>query len=90
MIKPMHLVVLVIVILIVFGAAKLPDIARSIGQSAKILKKEMKDLTTEDNQAPAKATAVVPEANPASTPPATTAVATPSVTDDNGSNPAIQ
>lgn len=90
MIKPMHLVVLVIVILIVFGAAKLPDIARSIGQSAKILKKEMKDLTTEDNQSPANPTAVVPEANPASTPPETTAVATPNVTDDNGSNPAIQ
>lgn len=42
--KPSHIIVLVIVILVVFGASKLPEIAKSIGQSAKILKKEMREL----------------------------------------------
>lgn len=46
--KPIHIIVLLLVIIIVFGAAKLPDIARSIGQSAKILKKEMKELTEDE------------------------------------------
>lgn len=45
MIKPSHIIVLVIVLIIIFGAAKLPDIAKSIGQSAKVFKKEMKELT---------------------------------------------
>lgn len=40
-----HIVVLVVVLIIIFGAAKLPDIAKSIGQSAKVFKKEMKELT---------------------------------------------
>lgn len=42
--KPSHIIVLVIVLIIVFGAAKLPEIAKSIGQSAKVFKKEMKEL----------------------------------------------
>lgn len=40
-----HIVVLVVVLIVIFGAAKLPDIAKSIGQSAKVFKKEMKELT---------------------------------------------
>ena len=36
-----HIIVLVIVILLVFGSAKLPDIASSIGKSLKVFKKEM-------------------------------------------------
>lgn len=44
MMKPWHWIVLIVVILIVFGAAKLPHIAKSIGQSAKVLKKEIKEL----------------------------------------------
>ncbi|WP_273488711.1 Sec-independent protein translocase subunit TatA, partial [Ancrocorticia populi] len=42
--KPWHIVVLLVVIIVIFGAAKLPDIARSLGQSAKVLKKEMREL----------------------------------------------
>lgn len=40
-----HFVVLLVVLIVIFGAAKLPDIAKSIGQSAKVFKKEMKELT---------------------------------------------
>lgn len=44
MMRPWHWIILILVILIVFGASKLPQIAKSIGQSAKVLKKEMKEL----------------------------------------------
>ena len=36
-----HIIVLVIVILLVFGSAKLPDIASSIGKSLKVFKKAL-------------------------------------------------
>lgn len=39
-----HIIVLVIVILLVFGSAKLPDIASSIGKSLKVFKKEITEL----------------------------------------------
>ncbi|GAB6937689.1 hypothetical protein JCM11754A_12130 [Isoptericola variabilis] len=45
MLKPWHIIVLVVVILLLFGARRLPDLARSVGQSLKIFKKEVKDLT---------------------------------------------
>lgn len=43
-IRPSHIIVLIVVLIIVFGASKLPEIAKSIGQSAKVFKKEMKEL----------------------------------------------
>lgn len=49
MIKPWHILVLVLVVLIVFGSAKLPDIARSMGQSMKVFKKEVQDLREDKN-----------------------------------------
>lgn len=36
-----HLLVIVFVILLLFGAPKLPGLARSLGQSMKIFKKEV-------------------------------------------------
>ena len=44
------LVILAIVVL-VFGAAKLPDLARSSGQALRIFKTETKDLRDEDKKA---------------------------------------
>ena len=38
-----HLVIILVVILRVFGASRLPALARSLGQSTKILKEELKD-----------------------------------------------
>lgn len=43
--RPIHWIIVLIVVLVLFGAQKLPDLARSIGKSAKILKKEMNDLS---------------------------------------------
>ncbi|OFR32236.1 twin-arginine translocase TatA/TatE family subunit [Actinomyces sp. HMSC065F11] len=46
--KPSHIIVLLIILIIVFGASKLPEIAKNLGKSAKVLKKEMKELTDEE------------------------------------------
>ena len=46
--RPVHYLVLLIVILILFGASRLPDIARSIGKSARILKQELRALQEDD------------------------------------------
>ena len=50
-----HMIVLLVLVLIVFGSSKLPDIAKSVGQSMKVFKKEIKDLREddEDKQSPA-------------------------------------
>ncbi|WP_251150992.1 Sec-independent protein translocase subunit TatA [Cellulosimicrobium sp. Marseille-Q4280] len=48
MLKPWHIIVLVVVILLLFGARRLPDLARSVGQSLKIFKKEVKELNEDD------------------------------------------
>ncbi len=45
------LVILAIVVL-VFGAAKLPDLARSSGQALRIFKTETKNLTEDDPAEP--------------------------------------
>jgi sec-independent protein translocase protein TatA len=42
--KPWHVVVLIVVLILVFGSRKLPDIAKSIGQSLKVFKKEVTEL----------------------------------------------
>ncbi|TNC16569.1 Sec-independent protein translocase subunit TatA [Georgenia sp. 311] len=48
------IIVLVIVVLVLFGARRLPDVAASVGKSLKIFKSEIKDLTADDD-APAAA-----------------------------------
>ncbi|MFD8718378.1 Sec-independent protein translocase subunit TatA [Streptomyces sp. NPDC059629] len=49
--EPWHLLILVVVILLVFGSKKLPDMARSLGKSARILKSEAKAMKEEGKQA---------------------------------------
>lgn len=43
--RPIHWIIVLVVVLVLFGAQKLPDLARSIGKSAKILKEEMNNLS---------------------------------------------
>ncbi|MEU7043664.1 Sec-independent protein translocase subunit TatA [Streptomyces varsoviensis] len=50
--EPWHLIVLVVVALLVFGSKKLPDIARGLGKSARILKSEARAMRSEDSQKP--------------------------------------
>ncbi|MCO5952606.1 twin-arginine translocase TatA/TatE family subunit [Microbacterium yannicii] len=44
-ISGMHLILLLVVILLIFGAARLPALAKGVGQSVRILKTETKDVT---------------------------------------------
>ena len=44
-----HMVVLLVLVLVVFGSSRLPDIAKSVGQSMKVFKKEIKELRDEDD-----------------------------------------
>lgn len=46
-----HLWIILIVILLLFGAAKLPALAKSMGQSARIFKGEMKAMKDDDTSA---------------------------------------
>lgn len=45
--KPWHWVVLLVVVLVLFGAPKLPEFARSIGRSLNILKEETQNLRSD-------------------------------------------
>lgn len=39
---PWHVIVLVLVVTVVFGSRRLPEVARSLGQSMRILRAEMR------------------------------------------------
>ena len=43
-----HALILLAIILLLFGAPKLPALARSLGQSMKIFRSEIKDPKTDD------------------------------------------
>ena len=55
--SPWKVLILAVVILVLFGSRKLPDAARSLGRSMRILKKEIHDLHDEETPQP---TAVTP------------------------------
>ncbi|MBH0054257.1 MULTISPECIES: Sec-independent protein translocase subunit TatA [unclassified Salinibacterium] len=44
-----HLVILLVVILLLFGAPKLPGLARSLGQSMRIFRSEVKTMKDENS-----------------------------------------
>lgn len=46
-----HFLILLVVILLLFGAAKLPALAKSMGQSARVFRGEMKAMKEEDKPA---------------------------------------
>jgi sec-independent protein translocase protein TatA len=68
-----HALIVLAIVLLVFGAAKLPALARSLGQSVRILKQESTDAA-DDPVAPTTAVPVAAPAVPtaASVPPAPT------------------
>src|SRR5207248_11088739 len=55
--RPWHIAVLVVVLVLLFGAKRLPDAARSLGRSMRILKAETKGLAEDDVQGKADAPA---------------------------------
>jgi sec-independent protein translocase protein TatA len=87
-----HALIILLVILLLFGAPKLPALARSLGQSMKILKNEVRSDSDERTDAsdatttetPATGT-TAPASSQAVTPPATTtAPADPAKRTDSG------
>ncbi len=47
--KPVHVLIVLLVVLVLFGAPKLPEFARSLGKSLRILKEETKALRSDDD-----------------------------------------
>lgn len=45
--KPWHIIILVVVILLLFGSRKLPDMARGLGRSMRILKSETEAMKSD-------------------------------------------
>ncbi|MFE5189019.1 Sec-independent protein translocase subunit TatA [Streptomyces sp. NPDC056628] len=48
---PTEIILILVVIILLFGAKKLPDMARSLGKSARILKSEAKAMKDDDKSA---------------------------------------
>jgi len=87
--SPWHLAIVALVFVVLFGARKLPDAARGIGQSLRIFKAEMKagvdgepkPAETPAPQAPtASASAELPQPAPVVQPTVTTPVQQPTTT----------
>jgi sec-independent protein translocase protein TatA len=53
--RPWHIVILAVVLVLLFGAKRLPDAARSLGRSMRILKAESRGLQDDDVAAKAQA-----------------------------------
>jgi len=54
--EPWHLLVVAIVVILLFGSKKLPEAARGLGKSMRILKSEAKAMKEESNVAEPTAT----------------------------------
>lgn len=72
--SPWKILIVAVVIIVLFGSKKLPGAARSLGQSMRILKREVSDLhhDEEPGSAPKDSASQVPQAQlaPAAAPPA--------------------
>ncbi|WDF31835.1 Sec-independent protein translocase subunit TatA [Arthrobacter agilis] len=44
-----HIVIIIVLAIVLFGAPKLPGLARSVGQSLRIFKSEVKQMKDENN-----------------------------------------
>ena len=48
--RPWHILLLVLVLVVLFGAKRLPDSAKSVAKSLKIFKTELKDDSKKDEK----------------------------------------
>ena len=63
---PTELIIILVVVLLLFGAKKLPDLARSIGKSTSEFKKGLKEAADDDEEE-AKKTSAEAKSDSAST-----------------------
>ncbi|WP_367185026.1 Sec-independent protein translocase subunit TatA [Trebonia sp.] len=67
--SPWKILIVAVVIIVLFGSRKLPDAARSLGRSMRILKAEVQGLNDDESGAPAApATTVAQVAPPVAAP----------------------
>ena len=67
--RPVHILLVVIVLLLLFGARRLPDLAQSVGQSLKIFKNEVKELRDDAETSPVAAAPTARAVDDGATPP---------------------
>ena len=53
--RPVHILILILVVLILFGWKKLPDVARSLGRSMRIFKSEVEEMKNDGKTTPSAA-----------------------------------
>ena len=51
--EPSHFIVLIVLLALLFGWKKLPDMARSVGRSMRIFKSEVKEMKNDGKDEPA-------------------------------------
>jgi sec-independent protein translocase protein TatA len=67
---PWHIIILVVVLVVLFGAKRLPGAASSLGRSMHIFKKSVQGLHPDDQDSAADPSSAVPwAASPQATPP---------------------
>jgi sec-independent protein translocase protein TatA len=62
--SPWKILIVAVVLIVLFGSKKLPDAARSLGKSMRILKTEVKDLREDDEPKPVPAITAPAAAQP--------------------------
>ena len=86
--SPWHWAIVIIVLVLLFGARRLPDAARSLGRSARILKSELRATEAETPPTPAappSSTTSTASTAPQAEPPA--APSTPETSDSSVTTP---
>jgi len=53
--RPVHILILILVVVILFGWKRLPDAARSLGRSMRIFKSEVEEMKKDGQPAPSAA-----------------------------------
>ncbi len=48
--EPSHILLLLVVLVVLFGAKRLPDSARSLGKSLRIFKSEIKEINQDEKK----------------------------------------
>ena len=94
LIEPWHILLLVVVVALLFGWKKLPDISRSVGRSMRIFKSEVKEMGKDDDehptqqaQTPREVEGRIVDTPPAAAPPAAAPVAEPQRATTPGEHP---
>jgi sec-independent protein translocase protein TatA len=75
--SPWKILIIAVVILVLFGSRKLPDAARSLGRSMRILKSEIRDLHEDDATGAQASQQVQPQPQQLTAPSGTTAAPAP-------------